>query len=239
MTITQISLAEYLRPTDRDRRMIKDLPLTEQPEIRMQTVGPRAMTDAELLSLLIRTPDGLDRATDFLARHNELPRMANMSLLQMQRELTEKSAFAVLAGLELGRRAMMRDRGQLPKISSPADAANLLMPEMQDYEQEHLIVVPLDTRNNVLGIVDVYKGSLNTSVVRVGELFKSAITMNAAAIIIAHNHPSGDPSPSAEDVRVTRQVVEAGSLMDIDVLDHVVIGRQRYVSLKERGLGFS
>ena len=106
-------------------------------------------------------------------------------------------------------------------------------------EQEHLRVLLLDTRNQVLAMPTIYIGSLNTSVVRVGELFRSAIKENAAAIIVAHNHPSGDPSPSSEDVRVTRQLVEAGQLLDIDVLDHVIIGRQRYVSLKERGLGFS
>jgi DNA repair protein RadC len=105
-------------------------------------------------------------------------------------------------------------------------------------EQEHLRVILLDTRNRIITIDTVYKGSLNSSMVRVGELFRRAIRRNAAAIIVAHNHPSGDPTPSPEDVAVTRQVVQAGQMLDIEVLDHIIIGRGRFVSLKERGLGF-
>lgn len=123
-------------------------------------------------------------------------------------------------------------------MSSPGDAANLLMSEMMFLEQEHLRLILLDTRNRVLSMPTLYVGSLNSSVVRVGELFRAAIRENAAALIVAHNHPSGDPSPSPEDVNVTRQLVRAGKLLDIDVLDHIVIGQQRFVSLKERGLGF-
>ena len=125
-----------------------------------------------------------------------------------------------------------------PQVKSPADAANLLMAEMSLLEQEHLRVILLDSKNRLLKTVTVYVGSLNTSVVRVGELFREAIRANAAAIIVAHNHPSGDPAPSPDDVHVTEVIVQAGQLMDIDVLDHVIIGQQRYVSLKERGLGF-
>jgi len=106
-------------------------------------------------------------------------------------------------------------------------------------EQEYLFVLLLDTRNRLMGQpIEVYHGSLNTSLIRTGEIFRDAIKVNAAGIIVAHNHPSGDPSPSPEDVAVTRALVEAGKLLDIAVLDHLVIGRQRFVSLKERGLGF-
>jgi DNA repair protein RadC len=125
-----------------------------------------------------------------------------------------------------------------PKVTTPADAANLLMSEMMFLEQEELRVVILDTRNRVLSTPTIYRGSLNTSVIRIGELFRAAIRSNAAAVIVAHNHPSGDPAPSPEDINVTRQLVKAGKLLDIDVLDHIVIGRQKFVSLKERGLGF-
>jgi DNA repair protein RadC len=105
-------------------------------------------------------------------------------------------------------------------------------------EQEHLRTVLLDTKNNVIRVVNVYSGSLNSAVVRVGEVFREAIRANCASIIVAHNHPSGDPTPSAEDVQVTRALSQAGKLLDIDVLDHIVISQNRYVSLKERGLGF-
>ena len=112
------------------------------------------------------------------------------------------------------------------------------MSAMSMLEQEELRVMRLDTKNRVQGTSEVYKGSLNTSLIRVGELFRDAIRYNSAAVIVAHNHPSGDPTPSPEDVAVTRQIAEAGRLLDIEVLDHLIIGHQRFVSLKERGLGF-
>ncbi|MCA9920769.1 MAG: DNA repair protein RadC, partial [Anaerolineales bacterium] len=144
----------------------------------------------------------------------------------------------IKAALEVGRRLMAAAPEERIRITSPGDAANLLMSEMSFLEQEHLRIILLDTRNRVLHTPTIYIGSLNTSVVRVGELFRAAIKENAAALIVAHNHPSGDPSPSPEDVRVTRNIVKAGKLLDIEVLDHVVIGHHRFVSLKERGLGF-
>jgi DNA repair protein RadC len=125
-----------------------------------------------------------------------------------------------------------------PTIHSPADAAALVQYEMSALEQEYLKVMLLDSRNQVLDIVEVYHGSLNSSQVRVGELFKVAIRRNSAAVIILHNHPSGDPTPSPDDIALTRAIVQAGKLLDIEVLDHLVIGRGRFVSLKERGLGF-
>ncbi|NOR88987.1 MAG: DNA repair protein RadC [Anaerolineales bacterium] len=124
-----------------------------------------------------------------------------------------------------------------PRIQSPEDAA-IRVGDMAQHEQEHLDVLILNTRNEVLDRVNVYKGSLNSSVVRIGELFREAIKQNAAALIIAHNHPSGDPTPSPEDISLTRHIVEAGRLLDIDVLDHLVIGHGRFVSLKGKGLGF-
>jgi DNA repair protein RadC len=123
-------------------------------------------------------------------------------------------------------------------VRSPADVAQLLMAEMAHLEQEHFRVLYLDTRNRLLGSETVYVGSLNASHIRVGEIFRDAVKRNCAAIIVVHNHPSGDPTPSPEDVAVTRQLVEAGKLLDIELLDHLIIGQQRFVSLRERGLGF-
>jgi DNA repair protein RadC len=110
---------------------------------------------------------------------------------------------------------------------------------MGAFEQEHFRVLLLDTRNHLIRTVEVYQGSLNTSLIRVGEVFKEAVRSNAAAIIVVHNHPSGDPTPSPDDVGVTRALVEAGRLLDIEVLDHLVIGKNRFVSLKAKGLGFN
>lgn len=109
---------------------------------------------------------------------------------------------------------------------------------MSALEQEHLRVLLLDRRNRVLEVVEIYRGSVNSSQVRIGEVFKEAVRKNASGLIVVHNHPSGDPTPSPDDVAVTRAIVQAGKLLDVDVLDHLVIGQGRWVSLKERGLGF-
>lgn len=124
------------------------------------------------------------------------------------------------------------------QIRSPLDVANLLMMEMGLLEQENLRAVLLDSKNYVTRTITVYAGSLNTAVIRVGEVFREAIRANSAALILAHNHPSGDPTPSPEDVRVTEMIIQAGDLLDIRVLDHLVIGRNRFVSMKERDLAF-
>jgi DNA repair protein RadC len=138
----------------------------------------------------------------------------------------------------MGRRLLLAAPEERLQICSPADAANLLMLDMAHLDQEHLRLVLLDTKNRVLASPTVYKGNVNTSVIRISEIFREAIRHNSTSLIVAHNHPSGDPTPSPEDVRVTRQIHEAGKLLDIDVLDHLIIGQGRYVSLKERGLGF-
>jgi DNA repair protein RadC len=144
----------------------------------------------------------------------------------------------IKAAFELGRRLLLSAPDERPQIRAPADAANILMSDMSLLEQEQLRVMLLDTRNRVLATPVVYVGSLNMTMIRVSEVFREAIRQNSAAIIVAHNHPSGDPSPSPEDVAVTREIITAGRLLDIEVLDHLVIGQQRFVSLKERGLAF-
>ena len=126
-----------------------------------------------------------------------------------------------------------------PSIHSPDDAFAILQPFLQSIEHEELWVLNLDTRNRVKSLTKLYQGSVNSSQVRVGEVFRQAIIDAAPHIVIAHNHPSGDPAPSPEDVALTRAIIQAGQLLDIDVLDHIVVGAGRYVSLKERGLGFS
>jgi hypothetical protein len=125
------------------------------------------------------------------------------------------------------------------QIRRPADAVGLLMVEMGHLDQEELRTILLDTQNRVQDIVTVYRGSLNTSLIRVGEVYKPALRRNSSGIIVVHNHPSGDPTPSPEDVIVTRQIVEAGNLLDVPCLDHLIIGQGRWVSLHEKGLGFT
>jgi DNA repair protein RadC len=123
-------------------------------------------------------------------------------------------------------------------IRSPREVVNLLAAEMEELPQEQLRVVLLNSKNQVLDVLTLYQGTLNSSPVRIAELFRQAIVANAASIVMAHCHPSGDPTPSPEDVRITAEAVKAGQLLDIEVLDHVIIGKGRHVSLKERGLGF-
>ncbi len=223
---------------------IADMPLADRPRERLLAFGASALSNAELLAVILRVgavrQNAVRLAEVLLAQFEGLTGLARAGVSELTgvKGMGTAKVAQLKAALEIGRRLQVASPDDRPQVRSPADAANLLMLEMSMLEQESLRVMLLDTRNRVLAVPTVYIGSLNTSLVRVGELFREAIRRNAAAILVAHNHPSGDPSPSPEDVAVTRQMVEAGRLLDIDVLDHIVIGRGRFVSLKERGLGF-
>lgn len=223
---------------------IKDLPEGERPRERLEHYGAGALSAAELLAIILRVGNRDENvirlAQRLLTAYGGLVGLAQAPFSELIeiKGLGPAKATQLKAAFELGRRLLVAAPHERPTVKSPADAANLLMMEMGLLEQEHLRAVILDTKNHVLKVHTVYVGSLNTAVVRVGELFREAIRLNAAAVIVAHNHPSGDPTPSPEDVHVTRQIVEAGKLLSIDVLDHLVICQARWVSLKERGLGF-
>jgi len=229
--------AEY-RPT------IKEMPLDLRPRERLIRAGEGALSTAELLAIILRTGVGgenvLALATRILSTYGGLPGLARASFAELHqvKGLGPAKTAQLKAALELGRRMLLAAPEQRFVVRSPADVAQLLLAEMSHLEQEHFRVVYLDTRNQVLGIQTIYIGSLNASHIRVAEVFRDAIKRNCAAIIVAHNHPSGDPTPSPEDVGVTRELVSAGRLLDIELLDHLVIGQQRFVSLRERGLGF-
>lgn len=227
------------------RPMIRELPPSERPRERLQHYGTAALSNTELLAIILRTGVGgenvLDLAQRLLSTYHGLAGLARASFGELASEhgLGIAKTAQIQAAFELGKRLLVASPDERPQVTSPADAANLLMPEMGFLEQEHLRILLLDTKHRVLASPTVYVGNVNTSVIRVAELFREAIRLNCVAIIVAHNHPSGDPTPSPDDIRVTEQIVQAGKLLDIEVLDHLVIGRQRYVSLKERGLGFS
>lgn len=223
---------------------ITDLADDDRPRERLARLGPQALSSAELIAILLRVGVPGENAVQVgqrLLTHfggiTGLHRAAFEEVID-QHGVGPAKAAQIKAAIELGRRLTLESPDERPSINSPADAASLIQYEMSAFEQEHLRVLHLNTRNRVLGMEDVYRGSLNSSQVRVGELFKSAIRRNASAIIVAHNHPSGDPTPSPDDVAITRAIVQAGKLLDIDVLDHLVIGQGRFVSMKERGLGF-
>ncbi len=223
---------------------IHDMDQGDRPRERLLELGERALSTSELLAIGLRTGIGGENvvrlAERLLAEFGGLPGLARATIAELVevKGIGPAKAVEIKAALEMGRRLLASTPQERPKVTTPADAANLLMSEMTFLEQEHLKVVLLDTRNRVLSTPTIYVGSLNTSVIRVGELFRMAIRNNAAAMIVAHNHPSGDPAPSPEDIRVTRTLVKAGKLLDIEILDHIVIGRQKFVSMKERGLGF-
>ncbi len=226
------------------RLPVKEWPASEQPREKLAQLGAEHLSEAELLAILLRVgvegQDVLSLSQSILIQFGGLVALwqAPLSALLQVRGISDAKAVTIKAALELGRRLLLAEAGARVQVRSPQDVAGILQLEMGLLEQEHLRVVLLNTKNQILGIRDVYKGSLNTSMVRISEVFRDAIKENCASIIVAHNHPSGDPTPSPEDARVTRDLVAAGKLLDIDVLDHLVIGRNRYISLRQKKLGF-
>lgn len=219
---------------------LKDCPIKEQPVERLYRAGASALSQRELIAVLVGGAHqiGVAVALEYKFRSLKGIRQATMWELQQIPYLGHTGAARLKAAFELGKRLIVDADIHRHQIRTPADAANLVMAEMKLLEREQLRLILLDTKNRVLGIPTVYVGNLNTNIIRVGELFAFALRANAAAIVIVHNHPSADPSPSAQDIDVTERIVEAGKLLNVDVADHIIVGGNRYVSLKERGLGF-
>lgn len=233
--------------TDRERPIrfrIADLLPSERPRERLAREGAEALSAAELIAILLGTGvsgmNSRELAEALLTEAGGLRGLERMSydLLCARRGMGPAKAAQLQAAFALGRRLVREDQDEPPLITSPEQAAEQLIGDMAHLEQESLRVLLLDTRNRLIRSVEVYRGSLNSSLIRIGDVFREAVRANAAAVIVAHNHPSGDPSPSPEDVAVTRAFVEAGRLLDIDVLDHLIIAGRRHLSLKSRGLGF-
>ncbi len=229
---------------ERVRYRIQDLDENERPRERLSKYGPGALSNAELLAILLRV--GLEGENVIQLSQRLLADFGGLRGLHQatfddvcrKRGIGPAKAAQILAAIEMGRRIRLETVEEKAAIHSPGDAAALVEYEMSAFPQEHLWVIILDTRNRLIHIERLYQGSLNSSTVRVGEVFRSAIQKNGASVIVVHNHPSGDPAPSPEDINLTRSLVQAGKLLDIEVLDHLVIGRGRFISLKERGLGF-
>ena len=224
---------------------IMDLSASERPRERLAEHGANALSVPELLAILLRVGIEGENAVEIGTRlMNDMGGLmglhsASFAELCAQKGIGPAKAAQIKAAIELGRRLSQLKPEEKPAIHSPNDAADLVKYEMSGLTQEHLWVMLLDTRNRLLATEKLYVGSLNSSMVRVGELFRAAIQRNAAAVILVHNHPSGDPTPSPEDANLTRAAVQAGKLLDIEVLDHLVIGKGKHVSMKEKGLGFS
>ena len=200
---------------------------------RLVRSGSTVCADDELLALLIGGVDAIATARRLLDEHGGLAGLAIGAREGLS--LDPRRRAVVLSAMELGRRAAAAWPSEPWRVRTPADLAERLVPAMSHLEQEELRVVLLNTKNVVIAMVTVYAGNLAGSSVRVGEVFRDAVRRQAAALVVAHNHPSGDPAPSAEDLRITAELGQAGRLLDIELLDHLVIGHGRWVSLRALG----
>ncbi len=222
--------------------LIRDLPTEERPRERLRTYGPGALSTAELLAILFRTGTAkesvLALASRVLAQRGGLVGLARTSLAELVdlRGLGEAKACELLAALELGRRVASAAPEERPVVRFPEDVVRLLQPEMALLDREHLRAILLDTRCHVIATTEVYRGTANLTLVRTSEILREAVLRNAPNVIVVHNHPSGDPTPSPDDLRLTRQLAEAAAALDIDLLDHVILaqGEGCWVSLKQR-----
>ncbi len=223
---------------------IHELPSDERPRERIARYGPATLQTAELLALILRTGSERDNvielAQKLLITYGGLAGLlrADFAELCAEHGLGQAKVAQIKAALELGRRLALSQNDERPRISSPRDVYSLVGIEMAALAQEQLRVLLLDTKNGVIHMQTVYQGTVNASLVRAAEIVRPAVARNCPSIIIVHNHPSGDPLPSAEDTRMTAQVRRAAALLDIALLDHVVIGQGRFASLRELGLGF-
>ncbi len=219
---------------------VRDLPTHEQPRERLQHSGPEALSAAELIAIALRTgtrrDNALELAGKLIAKYGGLSGLVRADFGELCSEygMGKAKTAQLKAALEVGRRLGVLQPEEKYRIHSPSDAANLVMVEMAYLDHEQLRILLLDGKNQVVGNILRYQGTVNRSVLRVAEVFRPAITNNCPGIIVCHNHPSGDPVPSPDDIDVTRQLIEAGEILEIELVDHIIIGSGRFVSLKER-----
>jgi DNA repair protein RadC len=228
----------------RARRSVRDLPAAERPRERLALRGPGGLSAAELIAVVLGTGGGgrsaVEVAEDALARHASVGAMARASDAELAAipGVGVAKAARLAAAFELGRRSVADWPAGRWTIRSPRDVADRVVIEMGRLEREELRVLSLNAKNVVLRVSTAYVGNVSASLVRVGELFRDAVRLDASGVILVHNHPSGDPTPSPDDLHLTAEAVAAGRLLDIDVLDHVVVGHDAWVSLRDRGVSF-
>lgn len=226
---------------------IKDLPNSDRPRERMAEHGPEALRNADLIAILLRTGlqgrSAIQVAEELVSRFGSLGRLAVASLDELceTKGVGRDKAVTLKAAFTLAQRMARELHGESPMLDEPEKVADLLREEMRDYEVEEFHVLLLNTRRRLIRKEMVSKGTLDSTVVHPRDVFKAAIAANASALILVHNHPSGDPQPSEADVRITRDLIRSGQLLKIDVLDHVILGRRAegrdrdYASLRELG----
>jgi DNA repair protein RadC len=221
---------------------IRELPADERPRERLLHYGADALSPTELLAILLRTGNEQRSATGLaehlLSEFHGIRGVARATVTELAsvHGIGPAKAAQIKAAIEFGRRLVAASPEERPKVRSPRDIYDLLGPTLRDEKREHFVAVLMDTKGGVLRQRTVSVGDLSSSLVHPREVFAEAIRYSAASIIVAHNHPSGDPTPSPEDAAVTRRLVEAGEILGIEVLDHIVLGDGRWVSLKEKGL---
>ena len=238
------SLVPGPEPVRARHRRLSELPPAERPRERLLLRGAAGLTSAELIALLwgsgVRGMSAVDLATEALSRCDGLTGLSRASAAELEElpGVGAARAAQLAAAFELGRRLMADWPAARWAIRSPRDVAARLVLQMGRLEREELRAVLLNTKNVVLRVATVYQGNVRSSLVRVGELFRDAVRLNASGLILVHNHPSGDPTPSPDDLHLTAEALAAGRLLDIEVLDHLVIGHDAYVSLRDRGVSF-
>lgn len=221
--------------------MIRDLPQEDRPRERLLSDGPDSLSNQELMAILLRTgtkDESVIQLSNRLLRHFDGLRLlkdASVEEITQIKGIGQAKAIQIMASLELGRRVGRLQFEDRYVIRSPEDAANYMMEEMRFLTQEHFVCLYLNTKNQVMHRQTVFIGSLNASIVHPREVFREAFRRSAASIIALHNHPSGDPGPSREDIDVTKRLVECGKIIGIELLDHIIIGEHKFVSLKEKG----
>ncbi len=225
---------------------IREMPTGERPRERLVEYGSKNLSNTELVAILLRTGSAgenvISLSSRLLTRFGGLAGLGKAAFTELcgEKGLSEAKACQLLAALELGRRFISLAPEERIIISTPQDAANLVTGEMGTLDQEHLRVILLNTRNEVLSTHEIYVGNVNSSVVRPAEVFRPAVRNNAPSLIVVHNHPSGNPAPSDDDIAITKDLVASGKLLGIEVLDHLIVGSgHRYVSMNENGQGFS
>ncbi len=230
---------------------IKDLPISERPRERLAQHGAESLSNADLLAILLRTglrgQSAVSVAEQLLARFGRLDNLARASLAEMRsvRGIGLDKAIAVKAAFTLAQRMARDMAAESPLLDTPERVADLLREANRLYEVECFQVVLLNTRRRLMRVEKLSQGTLDTLLVHPREVFRAAIAAGAAAIVVAHNHPSGDPTPSEQDIKVTRDLIRAGQLLKIEVIDHVILGRRTaershdFVSLRELGYFYS
>ncbi|RBP93977.1 DNA replication and repair protein RadC [Cytobacillus firmus] len=224
-----------------DTLLIKDFPQDERPRERFVLNGPQSLSNHELIAILLRTgtkDESVLQLANRLLTHFEGLRLlkdASLDEITAIKGIGSAKAIQLLAAVEIGRRISNLTYDDRYTIRSPEDGANYVMHDMRFLSQEHFVCLYLNTKNQVLHKQTIFIGSLNASIVHPREVFKEAFRRSAASVICIHNHPSGDPTPSREDIEVTKRLAESGKIIGIDVLDHLIIGENKFVSLKEKG----